>query len=932
MASVVFPGTASQNPPPMINDSSITNNNNNNDSLDTMAYENAAVDFQLSQLMDDMLECEISRVLVIYTGGTIGMKNTQLHGYVPVPNYLADTLSKQSRFHDLESLNSVFGRLSRTSSATDLQSLTDMKPPNDKHLDPSMNGFKSHKLIPPTHATMNGTCSGVTLPPNTPVNKICLPCFSHLPRSIGKIPSLITPPSLYGKRIRYSILEYDPLLDSCNVTMREWARIASDIEANYELYDAFIVLHGTDTMAYTASALSFMLEDLGKTVIITGSQVPITEVRNDAVENLLGALTIAGHFVIPEVCLYFNNKLLRGNRSSKMDAVDFNAFDSPNMRPLVNVGINIDVNWSEVLRPTSIARCRAHKVMNPNVASLRLFPGITESTIRAFLAPPIQGVVLETYGAGNAPSARQDLIAALKEACDRGVVIVNCTQCKRGLVTDVYQTGKVLYDAGVVPGNDMTPECALTKLSYLLGHNLPVEKVREMMTKSLRGELTAVQPRTRFSYINRIQSLTHLLFRAATKGLLLDSHPNTTTSVGATTTAHQRAKMTQEVASSRSSTASPTGHEQPVVSPSPQEALLKKKLAKFSLGGNSSSNSSDVSGASSERASFEEEPVGRPSTAPPATAAPAGNAMTMPVTAESGEARQLASAATSLGVGPLSHEDQRCIERALYPLLVCGAAGSGDLEGLTRLWDVVTDAQGQPHARRTREPDSDVNLRDKAAGAAARRRPGSVIKEESGEQLGGQSVTTGDGGLSLNQADWEGRSPLHIACSAGYLEVVRFLLSHGASIHMRDRQNHTPLYDAATRSGSLEIVQLLRATGAHLNDAEVSDCGWKLMLAATEGDWLRVSLIAEAGFDLNRRLFDRRTLLHILAAEHRHEIMQSLLEAYPDQLDLTLTDRLGRTCVDDAGTCETCLNLLNAYAWQQQQKQQQDGIISTSAA
>ncbi|KAF9967986.1 hypothetical protein BGZ73_000295, partial [Actinomortierella ambigua] len=479
-------------------------NISSNDALDTMGYENAAVDYQLSQLMDDMLECEISRVLVIYTGGTIGMKNTQQHGYIPVPNYLADTLSKQTRFHDLESLNSVFGRLSRTSSATDLQSMPESKtPPLGSRLDPAaLNGFQSYKLIPPSHATMNGTCSGVQLPPNTAVNRIRLPCFEHLPRSIGKIPSLITPPSLYGKRIRYSILEYDPLLDSCNVTMKEWARIAGDIEANYELYDAFIVLHGTDTMAYTASALSFMLEDLGKTVIITGSQVPITEVRNDAVENLLGALTIAGHFVIPEVCLYFSNKLLRGNRSSKMDAVDFNAFESPNMRPLVNVGINIDVNWSEVLRPTSLARCRAHKAMNPNVGSLRLFPGITESTIRAFLAPPIQGVVLETYGAGNAPSARHDLIAALKEACDRGVVIVNCTQCKRGLVTDVYQTGKVLYDAGVIPGNDMTPECALTKLSYLLSHNLSVEKVREMMTKSLRGELTAIQPRTRFSYIN----------------------------------------------------------------------------------------------------------------------------------------------------------------------------------------------------------------------------------------------------------------------------------------------------------------------------------------------------------------------------------------------------------------------------------------------
>lgn len=182
------------------------------------------------------------------------MSNTKQFGYVPVPNFLADTLSGQARFHDLPSLNTVFGRLSRTNSSVDLK----FKPTTS-----AMNGLFTHHTIPPEHATLNGTASGATLPPNTPVNKIRLPCFSHLPNSQGKIPSLITPPSLYGKRIRYSILEYDPLLDSCNMTMTDWVRIATDIEANYQLFDSFIVLHGTDTMAYTASALSFMLEDLG---------------------------------------------------------------------------------------------------------------------------------------------------------------------------------------------------------------------------------------------------------------------------------------------------------------------------------------------------------------------------------------------------------------------------------------------------------------------------------------------------------------------------------------------------------------------------------------------------------------------------------------------------------------------------------------------
>ncbi|KAJ3190223.1 hypothetical protein HDU85_000516 [Gaertneriomyces sp. JEL0708] len=434
---------------------------------------------------DDMISGDISRVLILYTGGTIGMKNTPEHGYLPVPGYLSQTLSAMTRFHDPMGFAETVRAGTAAAASVDKES-TKFPLTNAVNVPlrlPDEGGARV-KVGRSPHPVINGT----------PVARV-------------RKPALITPPSLYGKRIRYSILEYDPLLDSSNMTMKDWTKIATDIEVNYALFDAFIVLHGTDTMAFTASALSFMFEDLGKTVILTGSQVPLAEIRNDAVDNLLGALTIAGHFVIPEVGLFFNNKLFRGNRSSKVDAVDFNAFDSPNLRPLVQVGINIDVSWLTVLRPTSIAKFQAHKTMEASVAALRLFPGITEATVRAFLSPPVKGVVLETYGSGNAPNNRPDILAALREASERGVVIVNCTQCKRGLVTDLYATGKALLAVGVVPGSDMTPECALTKLSYLLGKGHGPAECRSLMRRNLRGELTVPNRRQRFSYQQGTQGL-----------------------------------------------------------------------------------------------------------------------------------------------------------------------------------------------------------------------------------------------------------------------------------------------------------------------------------------------------------------------------------------------------------------------------------------
>ncbi|XP_047013633.1 60 kDa lysophospholipase isoform X3 [Ictalurus punctatus] len=298
--------------------------------------------------------------------------------------------------------------------------------------------------------------------------------------------------SKQNKRIVYTVIEYSPLLDSCNMTTDDWANIGKDIEKHYEKYDGFVILHGTDTMAYTASALSFMCEHLGKPVILTGSQVPIYEMRNDGRDNLMGALLIAGQFVIPEVCLYFHHKLFRGNRVTKVDAGSFNAFNSPNLAPLANAEVDIKINWDTVWRANTTAKFRVNTQMNRNVGLLRLFPGITADTVRAFLQPPMEGIVLETYGSGNAPDNRADLLEEFRKATERGVIMVNCSQCLRGSVTTSYATGRALSDAGLVPGGDMTPEAALSKLSYILARkDLNTQEKKKMLSRNLRGEMIA---------------------------------------------------------------------------------------------------------------------------------------------------------------------------------------------------------------------------------------------------------------------------------------------------------------------------------------------------------------------------------------------------------------------------------------------------------
>ncbi|KAJ7343215.1 L-asparaginase [Mycena albidolilacea] len=411
-------------------------------------------------------------------------------GYVPEPFFLTETLKSQTRFHD-PLQDSLFSNSGSVQGFRQFLSGSGRSSPSGQS--PTTTQFQSPTtlLVRSSRPIGNFATLGPNQTSDAPIPPTCVKVADNLYEA--HLPSLITPrSSVHGgssKSIRYAILEWNPLLDSSNIESADWIRLASEIELNYS-FDAFVILHGTDTMAYSASALSFLLEDLGKTVILTGAQIPLSQLRNDAVENLLGALTIAGNYIIPECCLYFNHTLFRGNRVSKISSYDFGAFQSPNFPPLVNVGIDIVVEWNNVIRQTTLRRFKAHKDMSPHVATLRLFPGIATETIRAFLSPPIRGIVLESFGSGNAPQ-RPDLLLTLKEACDRGVVIVAISQCMKGSVSDAYEAGRELAAIGVLPGSDMTPECALTKLSYLLSKpELTVDDVRKLVSTPLRGELT----------------------------------------------------------------------------------------------------------------------------------------------------------------------------------------------------------------------------------------------------------------------------------------------------------------------------------------------------------------------------------------------------------------------------------------------------------
>ena len=301
------------------------------------------------------------------------------------------------------------------------------------------------------------------------------------------------------KRFNYHICSYqfDPPIDSSDMEPALWAQLVKIIEKNYNDFDGFVILHGTDTMAFTASALSFMLENLNKPVILTGSQLPIGVLRTDGKENLITAIEMAaaknpdGTPVVPEVCIFFENHLLRGNRTTKINAENFNAFRSYNYPTLATAGIHIKYEYNNILKRDPNKKLIAHLKYDTNVVILTLFPGIQENVIENVLhTPGLRAVIMKTYGSGNAPQ-RPGFIRLVKEATEKGILIVNISQCSTGSVEmRRYETGLPLLNAGVISGYDSTVESLLTKLMLLLGHIDDVNELRKAMNTPIAGEFT----------------------------------------------------------------------------------------------------------------------------------------------------------------------------------------------------------------------------------------------------------------------------------------------------------------------------------------------------------------------------------------------------------------------------------------------------------
>ncbi|MEM0910459.1 MAG: asparaginase [Pseudomonadota bacterium] len=313
-----------------------------------------------------------------------------------------------------------------------------------------------------------------------------IPVPGYLSKSLAKMPEFHRP-----EMPEFVINEYANLIDSSDVAPADWFNIAKDIQANYLTFDAFIILHGTDTMAFTSSALSFIFGNLQKPVIVTGSQIPLAELRSDGQSNLLNAIYIAANYGIPEVTLFFNNKLYRGNRAKKVDASGFNAFDSPNYPALLSAGIKIQAHIAIAQIPQKVPALMLNDIARQPIGLVSLYPGFDAELLDNVLQRPVIAVLMMAYGVGNAPQSAA-LKDSLMRAREKKIMVVNCSQCIKGTVDmDGYANGKWMQSLGVISGHDITVEAALTKLHYVLSQSeWTFEHRKKMMETDLRGEIT----------------------------------------------------------------------------------------------------------------------------------------------------------------------------------------------------------------------------------------------------------------------------------------------------------------------------------------------------------------------------------------------------------------------------------------------------------
>ncbi|MBQ2686308.1 MAG: asparaginase [Clostridia bacterium] len=312
------------------------------------------------------------------------------------------------------------------------------------------------------------------------------PREGYLETLLESIPDLSAPSMPY-----FELVELEPLIDSSNMSVSGWNKIAREVADRYDAYDGFVILHGTDTMAYTASALSFMLDGLSKPVILTGSQIPLCEVRSDGRDNLITSLLMASDGIVNEVALYFGGRLLRGNRSTKMSADGLLAFDSPNYPYLATAGIGIKYNKSAFAKRSKSEEFSLRLFEEIPIGVLKVFPGMSFTLFDSVISERLKGIVLETFGSGNVPSENNTLLPIIKKAFDNGAIVTVCSQCPQGTVAlGAYASSSPLKAAGAVSGFDMTTEAAVAKLYYLFSMGYSAKEIKSKMEKDLRGELS----------------------------------------------------------------------------------------------------------------------------------------------------------------------------------------------------------------------------------------------------------------------------------------------------------------------------------------------------------------------------------------------------------------------------------------------------------